>query len=160
MIRIKGFVSHAFDDEMYEGGREAFKTAIETLVNRACGELSTDKAQVRHELFFEAQGYGRPLMVEVRNQIRECDFLIADITPDPSGEVNSNVMYEIGYAMALEKRLLVIRHQTEAPHRRPARWCLRQPSGHPRPVPGRDDQESDGGDRTIAPRRNQDQLAP
>lgn len=55
-------------------------------------------------------------MPGVRSQIRDSDFLIADITQvDPSMPVNPNVMYEIGYAMALEMRIVVIRRNAVPP---------------------------------------------
>ncbi len=117
MIAVRGFVSHAFEDALYVGGRQVFKARVEELVAAACAQLGTDGAEVGFELFFEARGYGRPLLPEVRRQIRECDFLIADISQcaDGTGPVNPNVMYEIGYAMALDKRVLVMRRTASAP---------------------------------------------
>jgi hypothetical protein len=53
-------------------------------------------------------------MPGVREQIRNSDFLIADITQlDPAQHVNPNVMYELGFAMALNKRVLVFRRNAE-----------------------------------------------
>ena len=117
MIAVRCFVSHAFDDGLYVGGREAFKQRVGELIAAACAQLGTDDAKVGFELFFEATGYGRPLLPEVRRQIRECDFLIADISQgaDGAGPVNPNVMYEIGYAMALEKGVIVMRHAASKP---------------------------------------------
>lgn len=113
MTKICGFVSHAFDDSVYEGGRDAFRRSVGDLLDKACADFASDKMSVEHELFFEATPYGEPLMPWVRDQIRSCDFLIADITqPDPTAPVNPNVMYEIGFAMALRKRILVIRRNT------------------------------------------------
>jgi hypothetical protein len=113
---VRGFVSHAFDDGAYLGGRKAFRDRVRELVSSACGDFAGDGIAVEHDLFFEATQFGGPLMPGVRGQIRTADFLIADITQtDPSRPVNPNVMYEIGYAMALEKRIIVMRRNDQPP---------------------------------------------
>ncbi|MGA9582033.1 MAG: hypothetical protein WBR13_08710 [Allosphingosinicella sp.] len=114
---VRGFISHAFEDAMYEGGREAFKEQIHALVGKACAELSNGNAEVENRLNFECVGYGLPLPNEIRRLIRECDFLIADISQpeDGSRPVNPNVMYEVGYAMALNKQVLVMRRNAKPP---------------------------------------------
>jgi hypothetical protein len=113
---VRGFVSHAFDDAVYEGGRDAFRECIDQLVGSACADFRADSIEVEHKLFFEATTYGEPLMPAVRGQIRSSDFLIADITQlDPTIPVNPNVMYEVGYAMALGKPVMVIRRNSEPP---------------------------------------------
>lgn len=114
MITVSVFVSHAFDPARYEGGLEAFRTAVRTLVEDACASLGTARMPVEAELVFEARAAGRPLMPEIREQIRTCDFLVADIsTVADDEEVNPNVMYEIGFAMALGKQVIVMRKGTE-----------------------------------------------
>jgi hypothetical protein len=114
MITVRGFVSHAFNDAVYEGGRDAFRKSIDQLVASACADFASEGVVVEHKLFFEATEYGRPLMPGMREQIRASDFLIADITqPDPAAPVNPNVMYEIGFAMALNKRIIVMRRNPE-----------------------------------------------
>lgn len=116
MIAVRGFVSHAFDDGAYEGGRAAFRQRVDELVASACADFAADGMSVEHDLFFEETRYGEPLMPGVRGQIRTADFLIADITQtDPAKPVNPNVMYEIGFAMALEKRIIVMRKNSQPP---------------------------------------------
>lgn len=117
MITVRAFVSHSFRNEDYEGGVEAFRARVDDLIAAACAAVSPGGNEVGRELFIEARAYGRPLMPEVRRQIRACDFLVADITQadDGKGPVNPNVMYEIGYGMALEKPVLVIRRNTQPP---------------------------------------------
>jgi nucleoside 2-deoxyribosyltransferase len=117
LITVRAFVSHSFQDEDYEGGVEAFRGRVDDLVSAACEAVSAEGAAVGRELFFEARASGRPLMPEIRRQIRTCDFLIADITQGDggAGPVNPNVMYEIGYGMALDKPVLVIRRNTQPP---------------------------------------------
>ena len=116
MTEVRGFVSHAFDDAFYEGGTKAFRQKIKELVASACADFASERVEVTHDLFFEAMEYGTPLMRGVRDQIRGSDFLIADITQLGGKPVNPNVMYEIGYAMALDKRIVVIRsNATPAP---------------------------------------------
>ena len=116
MTAVRGFVSHAFDNAAYIGGREVFRDRIRELVASACADFVGDRIEVEPDLFFEATRYGGPLMPEVRGQIRTADFLIADITQtEPSRPVNPNVMYEIGYAMALEKQIIVMRRNDQPP---------------------------------------------
>lgn len=116
MTAVRGFVSHAFDDAAYEGGREVFRDSVRALVASACADFASDGIAVEHDLFFEATQFGGPLMAGVRGQIRTADFLIADITQtDVSRPVNPNVMYEIGYAMALDKQIIVMRRNDQPP---------------------------------------------
>ena len=56
MITVSAFVSHAFDPTRYEGGLEAFRTAVRTLVEGACASLGTERMPVEAELVFEASG--------------------------------------------------------------------------------------------------------
>ena len=113
MIAVRAFVSHAFDDANYDGGVVQFRKEVERLVAAACEAMSVPGGEVTPELMFEARAFGRPLMKEVRRQIETCDLLIADISQlDADAEVNPNVMYEIGYATALKKRLMVMRRTT------------------------------------------------
>ena len=110
MTGVRGFVSHAFDDAVYEGGRAAFRDHVTELVARACADFAGDGLAVEHNLYFEETKYGGPLMPTMRGHIRTADFLIADITQtDASRPVNPNVMYEIGFAMALDKPIIVMR---------------------------------------------------
>jgi Nucleoside 2-deoxyribosyltransferase len=115
MIEVRAFVSHSFNDADYDGGIDAFREHIDKLAASACAAVSSEGAEVGRELFFEARSAGRPLMSEIRRQIRNCDLIIADITQadDGKGPVNPNVMYEIGYGMALDKPVLVIRRNTQ-----------------------------------------------
>ena len=117
MITVRAFVSHSFRDENYDGGVAAFRARVDELLTAACASVSPQGKQLEHELFFEARTAGRPLMPEIRRQIRTSDFLVADITQsdDGKGPVNPNVMYEIGYSMALDKPVLVIRRNTQPP---------------------------------------------
>lgn len=116
MTTIRGFVSHAFADAAYEGGVDAFRDNIGKLVAAACADFNSADIAVGPELFFFGNEYGRPLMASIREEIRRSDFLIADITqPDSSTPVNPNVMYEIGFAMALMKRVIVMRRNAK-PH--------------------------------------------
>lgn len=117
MTAILGFVSHAFSDAAYGGGTAAFRAEVRNLVTRACADFASDSIEVTYELFFEAAEYGKPLMPSIRDQIRRSDFLLADITQlADQPTVNPNVMYEIGFATALKKPILVMRgNSTPAP---------------------------------------------
>jgi hypothetical protein len=73
---VRGFVSHAFGDAAYVGGREVFRNSVRALVASACADFAGDGIEVEHDLFFEATQYGGPLMPDVRGQIRTADFLL------------------------------------------------------------------------------------
>lgn len=118
MPKLVGFVSHAFDDSLYAGGKAAFRSGITTLFERVEKALSDDTATVKIEPYFDASDYGRPLPAQLRRQLRESDFLVADISAlDFSGRsiVNENVLYELGYAMALDLPVLLLRRHSSAP---------------------------------------------
>lgn len=116
MIVVRAFISHAFADANYDGGVARFREEVERLITTACEAMSVKGGEVTPELMFEARAFGRPLMNEIRRQIETCDVLVADISqPDAEAEVNPNVMYEIGYATALKKRLIVMRRTTPKP---------------------------------------------
>lgn len=118
MLTIRGFISHSFSDEVYPGGLEVFRTGIKKTVTLAEEALSSSSNEIKIEPFFDASDYGRPLPAQLRKQIKECDFLLADITTTLLGDielVNENVMYEIGYAMSLGLPILVIRQQCDTP---------------------------------------------
>lgn len=113
MTVIRGFISHAFADAAYDGGVAAFRQQVGELVQVACDDFIGDHISVEKDLFFEGTRFGEPLLDGVRGHIRAADFLLADISQaDSSKPVNPNVMYEIGYAMALDKPILVMRRNS------------------------------------------------
>jgi hypothetical protein len=97
-------VSHSFSDEHYTGGVEAFRAAITALFNRVAQILSHEGDSFLVQCRFVASDYERTLPTQLRRLIRDSDFLLADIT----GE-SPNVLYELGFATALDIPLLVIR---------------------------------------------------
>lgn len=107
MRTITGFVSHVFDDQYYLGGTRAFRDAILTLFDRVSQSVSSDGDSVKLEARFVATDYERSLPTQLRRYIADSDFVIADITAS-----SPNVLYEIGYASALNIPLLIIANQS------------------------------------------------
>lgn len=54
---------------------------------------------------------GRFIISEITKAIDDCDFLCADITG-----INPNVLFEVGYAIARNKRLWLVRATTYLTH--------------------------------------------
>ena len=107
---IKGFVSHAFSDSAYASGIASFREAIQKLTAKVEALLSNSDSDLTIKLYFEASDLGRPLPEQLRQQLRESDFIIADISSQSFGDqrlVNENVMYEVGYAMASNLPLIL-----------------------------------------------------
>jgi hypothetical protein len=112
MAKLVGFISHAFDDVLYEGGTRAFRNAVQLLFARVESILSNRSGDVSITPYFAAQDYGRELPAQLRRQLREADFLIADLTTREVADraiVNENVLFELGFAMALEMPVLLVR---------------------------------------------------
>jgi hypothetical protein len=107
MRTISGFVSHIFDDQYYQGGTRAFREAITTLFGLVSQRLSSDGDSVELEAHFIATDYERSLPSQLRQSIVDSDFVIADITT-----ASPNVLYEIGYASALNIPILIIANQS------------------------------------------------
>jgi hypothetical protein len=114
MSKLTGFVSHAFGDELYEGGVAAFRSAIQSLFSRVESVLSNRSGDISVIPYFAAEDYGRELPAQIRRQLRECDFLIADLSMIEEGSrviFNENVLFEIGYAMALDIPVFFVRNK-------------------------------------------------
>ncbi|HEY1926613.1 MAG TPA: hypothetical protein VGG92_04040 [Caulobacteraceae bacterium] len=118
MPKLSAFVSHAFDDATYVGGKVAFRAAILALLDRVQKIVSDDTGAVTIEPYFDASEIGRPLPAQLRRELDACDLVIADVSTAGANagvRVNENVLYELGYAMALGKSVLLVRRQTSAP---------------------------------------------
>lgn len=114
MPKLVGFVSHAFDDALYHGGMAAFRGAVQQLFARVESVLSNKSGDVSVTPYFAAQDFGRELPAQLRRQLRESDFLIADLSAFDVADravVNENVLFELGFAMALELPVLLVRNK-------------------------------------------------
>lgn len=114
MPKLVGFISHSFDDALYEGGTSAFRTGVSNLLKRVETILSNRSGDVSISPYFIAQDYGRELPAQLRRQLRESDFLIADLsTIELAGKptFNENVLFELGYAMALDLPVFLVRNK-------------------------------------------------
>jgi hypothetical protein len=112
MSKFTGFISHAFGDELYDGGTAAFRAAVQKLFERVETVLSNRTGDISVRPYFAAENYGRELPVQIRRQLRECDFLIADLSAIEVGSrviFNENVLFEVGYAMAIEIPVFFVR---------------------------------------------------
>lgn len=111
---LRAFVSHSFDDTEYTGGKQAFRASVSQLCERVGTLLSNNSGSVSIVPYFVAQEVGRELPAQLRSQLRESDFVLADLSGIDLGTrtvFNENVMFEIGYAMALELPVLFIRNK-------------------------------------------------
>ena len=64
----------------------------------------------------DLEGAGLGLQEKVHRMIDLADLVLADITAEPSGEANRNVLYEVGYAAGREKEtILVVDGKTNVP---------------------------------------------
>jgi len=118
MSKIVGFVSHAFSDEYHADGKNSFREAIKSLFNKIENRFSNKPSRLTIEPYFDASEYNRPLPSQLRNQLKHSDFLLADISVISHGEkciVNENVLYEIGFAMALKIPVLLVRRHIDTP---------------------------------------------
>jgi nucleoside 2-deoxyribosyltransferase len=114
MPKLTGFVSHAFDDALYEGGKTAFRAAVANLFKRVETVLSNQSGDVSVTPYFVADSYGRELPAQLRRQLRESDFLIADLSTIEIGDraiFNENVLFELGYALALDLPVFLVRNK-------------------------------------------------
>ena len=115
MPKLVGFVSHSFNDSLYAGGKAAFRAGVTDLFKRVEAILSNSSGDVSIVPYFIAEEYGRALPAQLRKQLRESDFLIADLsTIELAGKptFNENVLFEVGYAMALGLPIFLLRNET------------------------------------------------
>jgi hypothetical protein len=76
------------------------QSEVIAVIRGAKAILSTSKRALTLNLWEENEISGRSLTDPIFGQISACNFLIADITA-----LNFNVTFEIGYAIALKKRV-------------------------------------------------------
>lgn len=108
---LKGLVIMPFD--------EAFDDIYQS-IQFAAGRVGHPQQAVRVECRrLDHQGSITPrITTALETAIAEADFCVADLSPkDPAhpNSVNPNVMWEIGYAMALRKPVFLVSSQNELP---------------------------------------------
>jgi hypothetical protein len=101
-IVVRLFVSHSFSDEHHLLGVAAFRKTVDSACRLA--EVACENRGFRAEIrpYFEDPSIGEPLPRQIRSHIARCDVLLADL----SGRT-ANTLYELGFAHALKKRLVV-----------------------------------------------------
>jgi hypothetical protein len=88
-VKPKAFVVMQFTEE--------FDELYNQVVKRVCNELNMDTVRAD-----DIYGPGQ-IISDISQQIREAQFIIADITPK-----NPNVYYEVGFAHALKKETILL----------------------------------------------------
>lgn len=86
---VKAFVIMDFD--------EKYESVYSEIIKPVCEELDIECIRA------DEQCYPGPILQDIIASIRECDIIIADITPD-----NPNVYFEVGYAYALGKNPILL----------------------------------------------------
>lgn len=88
---------------------------IESAVRKICAKASKDHTHPRWsnlqdlELYRVDEGHGAvPIMDDLLNHMRDSSLCIADISGN-----NPNVLWELGYAMALEKPIIILSQNVE-----------------------------------------------
>jgi hypothetical protein len=77
---------------------------LASMIRGAVEGVNASRSVPRFELWENSNIAGRPLTEPLLSSIEKADVLVADIT-----RLNFNVTYEVGYAIGLKKRLLLIK---------------------------------------------------
>jgi nucleoside 2-deoxyribosyltransferase len=88
-FKNKAFVVMQFTDE--------FNTVYTEVIEKVCDEFNVEA--IRADEFYNST----PIIQDIIESIKECNLIIADITPD-----NPNVFFEVGYSFALNKPIILI----------------------------------------------------
>jgi hypothetical protein len=97
-LKLKFFVSHKFARE----GRTVSLLELRSLVERVVKRASMGRGDFECEIYYEDAEYGEPLPIGIRSRIQACHVFCCDLSA-----YSPNVLYELGFAHALNKRLIV-----------------------------------------------------
>lgn len=81
--------------------------AVGQLIESACGIANRFENGIEFKTWRQNDIIGLDLVDPIRENIERSEFIVADIT-----SLNYNVVYEIGYAIGLGKRTIIIRNST------------------------------------------------
>lgn len=87
---------------------EGWSAPVRDAINRSCAELATEGLEIECERADEIAKPGR-ITEQIIEAIRRADLIVADITGN-----NPNVMFELGFADALEKQIIVLNQEVSA----------------------------------------------
>lgn len=82
--------------------KSEFNDIYQLGIKQSCKEMNCYSERV-DEQFYEGS-----MLERIHNQIEKADFIIADVS-----EKNPNVFYEVGYAYALQKKVILITQNAE-----------------------------------------------
>ena len=102
-VRVGVFVSHSFHDHDHLSRVEAFRESIKSCCEGIKAEYPKTPDQPAFDLYFEDTTFGKPLANAIRSEIAKRDIFLVDI----SGE-SANVFYELGFAHALGRELIIV----------------------------------------------------
>jgi hypothetical protein len=113
-VRVGVFVSHSFHDHDHISDVETFRNSIRSCFEEIRVENSPDPDHLFFDLYFEDASFGKPLPNAIRSEIAAKDIFLVDIS---GGRPSPNVCYELGFAHALGKELIIV--QAESTTRSP-----------------------------------------
>src|SRR5438067_7878493 len=105
---IKIYFSYAFKPTQNAYTLDEFQKNLKEIVNSAKTDLGERVQKIRFELDFQLSEYGGILSSELISKIQASHICIIDISDN-----NSNVLYELGYIHALNKRSIIIKSTKE-----------------------------------------------
>lgn len=104
MIEIRLFVSHSFSDHDHVMDVASFRAAVKESCQKKSEELSSKNCISVNVLpYFEDGGFGKVLPSQIRNEIVASDVFMIDVAG-----ATPNTFYELGFAHAKGKGLIVL----------------------------------------------------
>lgn len=103
-MKINIFVSHSFHDEHHLINVFEFRNVIISVCEEIEHEISQKyKLVAKLNIHFEEAQYGILLQAGIRKQIEDSDIFIMDMV-----DASQNLFYELGYAHALNKEIIIL----------------------------------------------------
>lgn len=108
-LEIRLFVSHSFSDHDHLMDVASFRTVIDVSCENSSAALSTKhNIDVNISPYFEDEGFGKVLPSQIRKEIIASDIFMIDIAG-----ATPNTFYELGFAHAKGKGLIVLEAVSE-----------------------------------------------
>jgi nucleoside 2-deoxyribosyltransferase len=103
-MQIYIFISHSFHDEHHLTNVSEFRDVIISV----CEQIKLEVTQryeidIEFKTYFEDAQYGKLLQAGLRKQIENSDIFIMDMV-----DASPNLFYELGYAHALKKEIIIL----------------------------------------------------
>jgi hypothetical protein len=100
-LTVGVFISHSFHDHDHLSSVDIFRQSIRSCCEEIKVEPTSD--QPAFDLYFEDATFGKPLANAIRAEIAKRDIFLVDISGG-----SANVFYELGFAHALGKELIIV----------------------------------------------------